>query len=77
MTEYYEEQLDINTARIVEIEKNLSIMHENIMIVSDQLKNMQIYLIKLVKNQAELSKRVSQWPYIAVSTNYEDGDESQ
>lgn len=66
MNEFIEEQLDATKSRIIELEKNLTIMHENLMTVADQIKDTQMYLVKLAKNQAEISKRVSQWPYIAV-----------
>ena len=74
MIEYYEEQLDQTKNRIIELEKNLSVMHENVMTVADQIKETQMFLIKLAKNQGEMSKRLSQWPYIAVPSR-EEGDE--
>ena len=74
MIEYYEEQLDQTKNRIIELEKNLSVMHENVMTVAEQIKETQMFLIKLAKNQAEMSKRLSQWPYIAVPSR-EEGDE--
>lgn len=66
MIEYYDEQLDQTKNRIIELEKNLAVMHENVMTVADQIKETQLFLIKLAKNQAEITKRLSQWPYIAV-----------
>lgn len=66
MIEYYEEQLDQTNNRIIELEKNLAVMHENVMTVADQIKETQMFLIKLAKNQAEITKRVSQWPFISV-----------
>lgn len=72
MIEYYEEQLDLTKNRILELEKNLSIVQENVMTVAEQIKETQMYLIKLAKNQAEMSKRITQWPYIAVPR--EEGD---
>ena len=70
----YEEQLDLNRARITEIEKKLFVMHENIIAVADQVKETQMFLIKLAKNQAEISKRVSQWPFIAVPQQTEEDE---
>lgn len=67
MIEHYEEQLDITNSKIKELEKNIAVMHENIMTVAEQIKETQLFLVKLAKNQSELTKRVSQWPYIAVS----------
>jgi hypothetical protein len=42
------------------------ILQENQMTMADQLKETQKYLIKIAKNQSEISKRIVQWPYIAV-----------
>jgi hypothetical protein len=70
----YDEQLDLNKTRITELEKNLAVMHENVLTVADQVKETQMFLIKLAKNQAEISKRISQWPYITIS-HQTDGDD--
>ena len=70
----YEEQLDLTKARITEIEKKLFVMHDNIVTVADQVKETQMFLIKLAKNQAEISKRVSQWPFIAVPQQTEEDE---
>jgi hypothetical protein len=70
----YEEQLDLTKARITEIEKKLFVMHDNIITVADQVKETQMFLIKLAKNQAEISKRVSQWPFIAVPQQTEEDE---
>ena len=72
--EYYEEQLDQTNNRIIELEKNLAVMHENLLTVADQIKETQVFLIKMARNQAEMSKRLSMWPYIAVSLNQEDDE---
>lgn len=72
--EYYEEQLDQTNNRIIELEKNLAVMHENLLTVAEQIKETQVFLIKMARNQAEMSKRLSMWPYIAVSLNQEDDE---
>lgn len=72
--EYYEEQLDQTNNRIIELEKNLAVMHENLLTVAEQIKETQVFLIKMARNQAEISKRLSMWPYIAVSLNQEDDE---
>lgn len=72
---YFDEQLDLTNARIEEIEKNLAIFHENILTVSEQLKETQVFLVRLAKNQAEISKRLSSWPFIAVPER-DEGDKS-
>lgn len=72
--EYYEEQLDQTNNRIIQLEKNIAVMHENLLTVADQIKETQVFLIKMARNQAEMSKRLSMWPYIAVSLNEEDDE---
>lgn len=74
MEEYLEEQLDLTKSRIIELEKHISVMHENIVQLSEQIKETQRFLIKMAQNQAEITKRVSLWPYIAVPTNRGDED---
>lgn len=69
MIESYEEQLDQTKARLVELEKNLLIMQGDIITMTEQIKETQYYIIKLVKNQADITKRLSSWPYIAVPTS--------
>lgn len=73
MIDYLDEQLDLTKTRITELEKNLTIVQENVMTIAEQIKETQVFLIKMAKNQAEMSKRISQWPYIAVPKN--EGDE--
>lgn len=72
MSEYFEEQLDVTKGRIIQLEKNLAIMHENVMTVAEQIKETQKFLVKLAHNQSEITKRVSQWPYIAVPERGEE-----
>ena len=72
--EYYEEQLDQTNNRIIQLEKNIAVMNENLLTVADQIKETQVFLIKMARNQAEMSKRLSMWPYIAVSLNQEDDE---
>lgn len=64
---YYEEELDLTNNRIIELEKLLSIMQANQEYLLDQIKETQRYMLKLANNQAEITKRVTHWPYIAVS----------
>lgn len=67
-----EEELDLTNLKIVEIEKNIAIMQGNIHTLSEQIKEVQKYLIMLAKNQNEVTKKLSQWPFIAVPTK--EGD---
>lgn len=64
--EFYEEQLDIVSNKLVEMEKNIALLQENVTYLSEQIKETQRYLIKLAHNQSEITKRVSSWPFIAV-----------
>jgi len=72
--EYYEEQLDSTRSRLIEIEKNISLLQEGLMTVSEQMRDTQRYLIKVAHNQAELAKRISHWPYIPVPDVRGDDD---
>jgi hypothetical protein len=50
----------------------MAIMQGNIYTLSEQVKEIQKYLIMLAKNQGEITKKVSHWPFIAVPTK--EGD---
>ena len=67
-----EQDFDVMSGRLAELEKNIVILQENITILSHQIKETQHFLIKLAKNQHDISKRVTHWPFIAVP---EGGDE--
>lgn len=67
--EFYDEQLDLVNNKIIQLEKNIVILQENVTHLSEQLKETQRYLIKLAHNQSEITKRVSAWPFIAVPEN--------
>lgn len=72
MDEYFEEQLNTTKSRITELEKDIIVLQENLLTVTDQLKETQRFLIKLVHNQSEIARRVSSWPFLTV--NERDGD---
>lgn len=69
--QYSDESLDVTIQKIVDIEKNLCIIQENITTLSEQIRETQRYLIKMAHNQSELAKRVSSWPYIPVPESKE------
>ena len=69
---YSEEQLDISNARITEIEKSICILQDNLTHVSEHIRETQKYLIKLAHHQAEIAKRISAWPFIAVDSNRDE-----
>lgn len=69
--EYLDQELDIATQKIKNLEKDIAIIQENVFALTEGLKETQRYLVKLAHNQMELTKRISEWPYIIV-TNKED-----
>lgn len=72
MSQSLEQDLDVVSGRMAELEKIMTQIQENQMILSHQVKEAQMFIIKLAKNQSEITKRVSQWPYIAVPARGED-----
>lgn len=72
MSNFIDEQLDVTNGRINQIEKDMHTMHENVLTLADQIKETQLFLLKLAKNQAEITKRLNQWPFIAVPEHRED-----
>jgi len=66
-----EEDFDFQQARIVEIEKNITMLNENCQHLADHMRETQKYLVKLAQNQAEITKRLSHWPYIVVERGRE------
>lgn len=66
MSQSLEQELDTVLGRLIEMEKDIVILQENQMTLSEQLKETQKYLIKMAKNQSEISKRIHAWPFIAV-----------
>jgi len=62
-----EEKLDLNLNKIKQLEHDMAILKENTTILMEQVKDIQRFIIKLTHNQAEITKRVSAWPYITIS----------
>ena len=69
-----EQDLDLTNGRIIEIEKDLMIIQENLTTLFEQIKETQKYIIRLAHNQAHMTKRISSWPYIAVE-KFDDSNE--
>lgn len=67
-----EDDLDLVQSRIIEIEKSITMLNENCHHLADHIKETQRFLVRLAHNQAEISKRISQWPYIAVERKGEE-----
>ena len=72
--DYFEEELDLTNSKIRNVEQVISEMQAAIMDLATELKQTQQFLIKLAHNQAEITKRVTMWPYIAVPED-RDGPE--
>lgn len=72
--DYFEEELDLTNNKIRNVEESISEMQAAIMDLATELKQTQQFLIKLAHNQAEITKRVTKWPFIAVPED-RDGPE--
>ena len=69
-----EQDLDITNNRIVEIEKDLMIIQENLSTLFEQVKETQKYIIRLAHNQSHMTKRIATWPFIAVEKQDDNDD---
>jgi uncharacterized coiled-coil protein SlyX len=69
---FTEEQLDLSESRITEIEKTICILQDNMSELSEHIRETQRYLIKLAHHQAEITKRISTWPFITVDINRDE-----
>lgn len=70
MSQHSEKDSEKIEGRMSEMEKNLAIAQENLYVLNSQIKDTQKVLIKLAKIQNEMSKRLVQWPYIAVDADH-------
>ena len=69
MSEYSEKDSELIKGRMAQLEKNLAIAQENIYVLSSQIKDTQRVLTKMAQIQNEMSKRMVQWPFVAVDAN--------
>jgi hypothetical protein len=67
MSDFIDEKLDYDKRKIEYLEKQLHVTQELLQDTIDSLRDTQKFLIKLAHNQADITKRVSLWPYIPVS----------
>ena len=74
-----DDELDMTSQRLTNIETELIHINEqiNAMVESlntqmESIKETQRYLIKLARNQQELTKRISAWPYFVVNNRDEE-----
>ena len=70
--QYLDEELDITTQKIQTLEKELLATRELLGNTIESLKETQRYLMKMAYNQADLTKKISHWPYIVVHSNKND-----
>lgn len=70
MSQHSEKDSEKIEGRMSEMEKNLAIAQENLYVLNSQIKDTQKVLVKLAKIQNEMSKRVVQWPFIAVDADH-------
>ena len=70
--QYLDDELDMNSQKIQQLEKELESTRIIVQSTIESLKETQRYLMKLAYNQSEITKRVSQWPYIVVDSNKDD-----
>lgn len=66
--EYLDEELDITSQKIKRLEKEIEVTRELLGQTIESLKETQKYLVKLAYNQADVTKKVSHWPFIVVSS---------
>ena len=69
---FTEDQLDLSESRMMEIEKSICILQGNMTELSEHIRETQRYLIKLAHHQSEITKRISAWPFIAVSSSRDE-----
>lgn len=74
--QYLDDDLDVTAQKIKYLEKELMVNRELISSCIESLKETQRYLMKMAYNQAELTKKVSTWPYIVVPSDKDGNDET-
>jgi phage shock protein A len=72
--DYFEEELDLTNSKIRNVEESLADIQAAVMDLATELKQTQQFLIKLAHNQAEITKRVTKWPFIAVPEDRKDSE---
>lgn len=74
--QYLDDDLDLTAQKLKYLEKELMVNRELISSCIESIKDTQRYLMKLAYNQAELTKKISTWPYIVVPSEKPENDES-
>ena len=67
MSESSEKDLQIKMA---EMQKDLAIAQETIHLLNGQIRDTQRVLTKMAHIQNEMSRRMVQWPFVAVDANH-------
>jgi len=70
--QFSEDPLDLTSSRLKQLEENLCVMQSSITYLSDHVKQTQQYLMKLAHHQADIAKKLSSWPFIAVESTEKD-----
>jgi len=65
--QYLDDELDVTAQKINNLEKELDITRHLLEQAILSIKETQRYLMKLAYTQADLTKKVSTWPFITVS----------
>jgi predicted nucleic acid-binding Zn-ribbon protein len=74
---YLDEELDITQQKINNLQEEIEFLKDALTSHAQTIKESQHFLIKLAHNQAALTKRISQWPYIPVSLERRSGEDDE
>ena len=66
---YTDEYLDLTQQKIKNLEISVSILQDNVSQLTEALRDTQRYLVKLASHHQDLTKRVSAWPFVNISSN--------
>ncbi len=55
---------DLIENKIEKFDAQIIDLQDTVLALSDQLRIMQMYIIKMAQNQAALTKQMAQWPYL-------------
>lgn len=61
-----ENDLDITRGKIEAQDRTIEELRNEILVMSDQIRDLQMYLSKMARTQAGIVKRMSMWPYIPI-----------
>lgn len=61
-----ENDLDITRGKIEAQDRTIEELRNEILVMSDQIRDLQMFLSKMARTQAGIVKRMSTWPYIPI-----------